>query len=50
MIKKAIFFTFCAGVLLFYVASSWFGWEIANSGNNSRLGLPFIYGGFRGGK
>ncbi|MGI8470421.1 MAG: hypothetical protein ACR2N3_18430 [Pyrinomonadaceae bacterium] len=50
MIKKIIFFTFGVGVLLFYVASSWFGWEIANSGSNSRLGLPFIYGGFRGGK
>lgn len=50
MIKKALFFTFGAGVLLFYITSSWFGWEIANSGSNSRLGLPFIYGGFRGGK
>ena len=50
MFKKIIFFTFGAAVLLFYIGSSWFGWEIANSGSNSRLGLPFIYGGFRGGK
>ena len=50
MIKKAIFLTFGAGIILFYLMSSWFGWELANSGSRSRFGVPFIYTGFRGGK
>jgi len=50
MIKKILFLAFGASVILFYVTSSWFGWEFANSGRNSRFGMPFIYGGFRGGK
>jgi hypothetical protein len=47
---KTIFIIFGCGVLLTYTAASWFGWELANSGRNSRLGTPFFYGGFRGGK
>ena len=47
---KAIYMIFALGVLVFYVAASWFGWEIANSGSRSRLGLPYVYSGFRGGK
>ncbi len=47
---KALFLIFGIGVILFYASSSWFGWELANSGSRSRLGVPFIYGGFRGGK
>jgi hypothetical protein len=47
---RTIFLIFTGGVLLLYLVSSWFGWEIANSGSRSRLGTPFIYGGFRGGK
>lgn len=47
---KTLFMIFGLGVVLLYASASWFGWEVANSGNNSRLGLPFIYGGFRGGK
>lgn len=47
---RALFVIFGTGVILFYLASSWFGWELANSGSRSRLGVPFIYTGFRGGK
>lgn len=47
---KTIYMLFAVGVLLAYGAASWFGWELANSGSNSRLGVPFIYTGFRGGK
>ncbi|MDQ3711823.1 MAG: hypothetical protein M3388_06355 [Acidobacteriota bacterium] len=50
MIKKALFLTFGGGIILFYLLSSSFGWELANSGSRSRLGVPFIYTGFRGGK
>lgn len=49
MIKK-LYLTLAMGVVLLYGAASWFGWELANSGNKSRLGVPFIYTGFRGGK
>ena len=49
MLRK-LYLVFGAGVLLCYGAASWFGWELANSGSNSRLGVPFIYSGFRGGK
>ena len=42
--------SFAGGVLLTYSTAAWFGWEIANSGSKSRLGVPFIYTGFRGGK
>ncbi len=37
-------------VVVLYASASWFGWELANSGSKSRLGVPFIYSGFRGGK
>ena len=47
---RTLFFIFGFGVILLYAASSWFGWEFANSGSRSRLGMPFIYSGFRGGK
>ena len=48
---RTIFLIFGIGVVLAYSSASWFGWEFANSGSNSRLGMPFIYGGgFRGGK
>lgn len=47
---KVIYVIFAAAVLLAYAAASWFGWELANSGSRSRLGVPFIYTGFRGGK
>ncbi|MCD9185986.1 MAG: hypothetical protein LUM44_06110 [Pyrinomonadaceae bacterium] len=49
MLKK-LYLLFGIGVLLVYSSAAWFGWEFANSGSNSRLGMPFIYGGFRGGK
>jgi hypothetical protein len=49
MLRK-LYMVFGVGVLLFYGAASWFGWELANSGSKSRLGVPFFYGGFRGGK
>jgi hypothetical protein len=47
---KTIYMLFAICVLIAYGAAAWFGWELANSGNNSRLGVPFIYTGFRGGK
>jgi hypothetical protein len=49
MLKK-LYLVFAGGVLVFYGAASLFGWEMANSGRNSRLGVPFFYTGFRGGK
>jgi hypothetical protein len=49
MLKK-IYMVFAGGVLLAYASAAWFGWELANSGTNSRLGTPFFYSGFRGGK
>lgn len=49
MLKK-LYLVFGMGVLVFYSAAGWFGWELANSGSRSRLGVPFIYSGFRGGK
>ena len=47
---KILYMILAVGVLAAYAASAWFGWEIANSGSRSRLGMPFIYTGFRGGK
>ena len=47
---KAIYMIFGIGVLLTYASAAWFGWELANSGSRSRLGVPFIYTGYRGGK
>ena len=49
MLKK-LYMVFGGGVLLLYVSAAWFGWELANSGSKSRLGTPFFYSGFRGGK
>jgi hypothetical protein len=49
MLRK-LYMVFGVGVLLLYGATSWFGWELANSGSKSRMGVPFFYGGFRGGK
>lgn len=47
---KAIYMIFGIAVLVAYASAAWFGWELANSGSRSRLGVPFIYTGFRGGK
>jgi hypothetical protein len=47
---KGLYMIFAIGVLLAYATAGWFGWEFANSGSNSRLGMPFIYNGFHGGK
>jgi hypothetical protein len=49
MLKK-LYFVFGMAVLVLYASAAWFGWELANSGSRSRLGVPFIYTGFRGGK
>lgn len=49
MLKK-LYMVFGFGVLVLYAGASWFGVELANSGSRSRLGVPFIYTGFRGGK
>jgi hypothetical protein len=47
---KAIYMILAVGVLIAYATASWFGCEFANAGSNSRLGMPFIYNGFHGGK
>lgn len=47
---KIVYLVFAGVVLLLYTSAAWFGWELANSGSRSRLGVPFIYTGFRGGK
>ena len=47
---KAIYMVLAIAVIAFYATASWFGWEFANAGSNSRLGMPFIYNGFHGGK
>ncbi|MGH7784092.1 MAG: hypothetical protein ACREO5_09675 [Candidatus Binatia bacterium] len=47
---KILYIGFGTVVLLLYATASWFGWEVANSGSHSRLGVPFIYTGFHGGK
>ncbi len=48
---RTIFLIFGIGVVLLYGVSSFMGWEFANAGSNSRVGMPFFYGGgFRGGK
>jgi hypothetical protein len=49
MLKK-LYLVFGFGVLGLYSAASFLGWEVANSGSHSRLGVPFFYSGFRGGK
>jgi hypothetical protein len=49
MLKK-LYMAFGIGVLGLYAVSSFLGWELANSGSKSRLGVPFFYSGFRGGK
>ncbi len=49
MLKK-LYMVLGIGVLGFYSMASWFGWELANAGSKSRLGTPFFYSGFRGGK
>ena len=48
--SKILYTLFAAAVVLGYGAATWFWWELANSGSHSRLGVPFIYSGFRGGK
>jgi len=47
---KAVYMVLAFAILLAYASAAWFGWEFANSGSKSRLGIPFIYTGFRGGK
>jgi hypothetical protein len=47
---KILYLVVAIGVLGFYSAAAMFGWELANSGSRSRMGIPFIYTGFRGGK
>lgn len=49
MLKK-LYLVLGMGVVLAYGSAAWFGLEMANSGSRSRLGVPFIYTGFRGGK
>lgn len=41
---------FAFGVVFLYSIGAWFGWEVGSSGSRSRLGIPFVSTGFRGGK
>ena len=36
---KKLYIVFGVGVLLAYSSAAWFGWELANSGSKSRLGV-----------
>jgi hypothetical protein len=47
---KTLYLILGTGVILLYLASAWFGWEFANSGSKSYFHMPFIFGGYRGGK
>lgn len=47
---KKLYMVFGMGVLGLYAVSAFLGWELANAGSKSRLGTPFFYSGFRGGK
>jgi len=49
MLKK-LYLIAALGIVGLYASGSWFGWELANSGSHSRLGAPFFYSGFHGGK
>jgi len=49
MLKK-LYLIAALGIVGLYGSSAWFGWELANSGSHSRLGVPFFYSGFHGGK
>jgi len=49
MLKK-LYLIAALGIVGLYASGSWFGWELANSGSHSRLGMPFFYSGFHGGK
>lgn len=49
MLKK-LYLVFGLAVVLGYTVAALNGWEIANAGQRSRLGMPFIYTGYRGGK
>lgn len=47
---KALYTILGTGVILTYLTASWFGWEMASSGQRSVFGrMPFV-GGYRGGK
>jgi hypothetical protein len=49
MLKK-LYAVFAIGIVGIYAVASFMGWELANDGRNSRLGVPFVSGGYRGGK
>ena len=49
MLKK-LYLIGALGVVGLYSVASLSGWELANSGSHSRLGVPFFYSGFHGGK
>lgn len=48
MIRK-LYVLFGIGVIGLYSIGAFSGWELANSGRNSSIGLPF-FSGYRGGK
>jgi hypothetical protein len=50
MLRK-LYMVFGVGVIGFYAFASMMGWELANSSDKpGRMGTPFFYTSFRGGK
>lgn len=48
---KILYTIFAVGVIGFYTVSTFLGWEFGSSGRNSFFGgVPFLSGGYRGGK
>ncbi|MCU0239310.1 MAG: hypothetical protein MUC29_07700 [Pyrinomonadaceae bacterium] len=48
---KIIYAGFAVFVIGFYTISTFLGWEFGSSGRNSYFGgVPFVGGGYRGGK
>ncbi len=48
---KKLYAVFAVGVIGFYSFTTLMGWEFGSSGRNSYFGgVPFIGGGYRGGK
>jgi hypothetical protein len=48
--KKILYSGFAVFVIGFYAFSTFLGWEFGSSGRNSYFGVPFLSGGYRGGK
>lgn len=48
---KILYTFFALGVISIYTVTTFLGWELGSSGRNSFFGgVPFLSGGYRGGK